>query len=253
LPMSEAEDVRYLPGKGIHCWVEQMPTQVGSRQFVERLGISITDSRNGSCAEVFVAQGRHLLGKIRISDSVRQSASPAVRSLQGMKIRVLLMTGDSVPIARAVAGELGVDDFVAGLLPDGKLARVRDMQAAGHKVAMVGDGINDAPALAESYVGVAMGSGTDIARETGGITLIGNDLAKFGEVLEIAKRCRRVILTNFAGTIAVDSIGIAFAMAGILNPIEAALIHVCSETAFILNSARLLPAVSERFRQSRRL
>ena len=192
-----------------------------------------------------MAQGSQLLGKIRISDSVRQSAGPAVRSLREMKLRVLLMTGDSVPIALAVADELGVDDFVAGLLPDGKLARVKDMQAAGHKVAMVGDGINDAPALAESYVGVAMGSGTDVARETGGIILIGNDLAKFSEVVEIAKRCRRIILANFLGTVGIDLIGIAFAMIGLLSPIEAALIHVCSETAFILNSARLLPALSK--------
>ena len=192
-----------------------------------------------------MAQGSRLLGKFQISDSVRRSAGPAVRSLQQMNIRVLLMTGDSVPIARAVAQELGVNDFVAGLLPQGKLERVRELQAAGHKVAMVGDGINDAPALVESNVGVAMGSGTDIARESGGIILIGNDLAKFSEVVDIAKRCRRVILTNFIGTIAVDVVGIVLAMCGVLNPIAAALIHVCSETAFILNSARLLPALSK--------
>ncbi len=102
-----------------------MPTLVGSRDLLARLGIVIGDNGNGSCAEVYVAQGSHLLGKIQISDSVRQSAAPAVRSLRDMNLRVVLMTGDSVPIARAVADELGVDDFVAGLLPDDKLARVR--------------------------------------------------------------------------------------------------------------------------------
>jgi P-type E1-E2 ATPase len=162
-----------------------------------------------------------------------------------MKLRIALLTGDSVPIAQAVAGELGVDEFAAGLLPEGKLQRIRQMQAAGHKVAMVGDGINDAPALLEAHVGVAMGSGTDFTRETGNIILIGNDLAKFSEVIGIAKRCRRIILANFAGTIAVDLAGIALAMCGLLNPIAAASIHVCSELAFILNSARLLPALAK--------
>jgi Cd2+/Zn2+-exporting ATPase/Cu+-exporting ATPase len=244
VPLLESEDFRYLPGKGIHCWVGRLPTLVGSRDFIDRLGIKVPVSENASCAEVFVAQGSRLLGKIQISDSMRRSAAPAVESLQQMNLRVLLMTGDSVPIAQAVAAELGVNEFAAGLLPERKLERIRELQATGHKVAMVGDGINDAPALVESYVGVAMGSGTDIARESGGIILIGNDLAKFSEVVRIAKRCRRVILTNFVGTIAVDLVGIVLAMCGVLNPIAAVLVHVCSETAFILNSARLLPAFS---------
>ena len=244
VPLLESEDFRYLPGKGIHCWVGRLPTLVGSRDFIDRLGIKVAVSENASCAEVFVAQGSRLLGKIQISDSMRRSAAPAVESLQQMNLRVLLMTGDSVPIAQAVAAELGVNEFAAGLLPERKLERIRQLQATGHKVAMVGDGINDAPALVESYVGVAMGSGTDIARESGGIILIGNDLAKFSEVVRIAKRCRRVILTNFVGTIAVDLVGIVLAMCGVLNPIAAVLVHVCSETAFILNSARLLPAFS---------
>jgi Cd2+/Zn2+-exporting ATPase/Cu+-exporting ATPase len=210
-----------------------------------RLGFDIPAGQSASAAEVFVAQGSRLLGKIQISDSLRCSAAPAVRALQQLKLRVTLLTGDSLPIAQAIASELGVDDFAAGLLPEGKLQRVRQMQAASHKVAMVGDGINDAPALTEAHVGVAMGSGTDFARETGNIILIGNDLAKFSEVVGIAKRCRGIIMTNFAGTIAVDLAGITLAMCGLLNPIAAALIHVCSELAFILNSARLLPALSK--------
>ncbi len=240
IPLLGADDVHYLPGNGIHCWVGHLPTLVGSRDFLSRMGLEICDTPSGSCAEVFVAQGSRLLGKIRIADSVRDSAGQAVQSLREMNVRVLLMTGDSVPIARSVAAELAVDDFIAGLMPEGKLQRIRTLQASGHRVAMVGDGINDAPALAESYVGVAMGSGTDIARESGGIVLIGNDLERFSEVVRIARQCRRVILTNFVGTIAVDLVGIALAMCGVLHPIGAALIHVCSETAFILNSARML-------------
>ncbi len=248
LPSLLTEDFRYLPGKGIHCWVAGLPTLVGSRDFLVRLGIDVAGAALPSGAEVLVAQGSRLLGRIQISDSVRRSAAPAVRTLQKMNLLVFLMTGDSVPIAQAVAAALGVNHFLAGLLPEGKLANVRQLQSAGHKVAMVGDGINDAPALVEAHVGVAMGCGTDIARESGGIILLGNDLTQFSEVLAIARRCRRVILTNFVGTLAVDLVGIVLAMFGVLNPIGAALIHVCSESAFILNSARLLPGSAWRQR-----
>ena len=154
----------------------------------------------------------------------------------------VLLTGDTEAIAQAVSRRLGVDEVYAEMLPDEKIAKVMSLRAAGRRVAMVGDGINGAPALIESNVGVAMGSGTDVARESADVVLLGNDLAKFVETVQVARRCRHIIWLNFGGTLFVDSMGLA--AFGMLNPLRAAFIHVSSELAFILNSARVLPGVS---------
>jgi P-type E1-E2 ATPase len=161
-----------------------------------------------------------------------------------MRLRTVLLAGDAESVAEEVGRQLGVDEIVSDLLPEDKLQYVKQLTEKGHKAAMVGDGVNDAPALMQASVGVAMGSGTDVARESADVVLIGSDLSKLVETLQIARRCRRTILQNFVGTLVVDSIGVGLAAFGFLNPLLAAFIHVSSEMVFILNSARLLPPVS---------
>jgi Cd2+/Zn2+-exporting ATPase/Cu+-exporting ATPase len=158
-----------------------------------------------------------------------------------MRLRIILLTGDTKAVADGVARNLGICEVEADLLPEDKLARIKELVAQRRVVAMLGDGINDAPALTEATVGVAMGSGTDVARDSADIVLLGNDLVRFADTVAIARRTRRIIWQNFVGTIAVDALGIVLASLGFLNPLLAAFIHVASEMTFILNSARLLP------------
>ena len=164
-----------------------------------------------------------------------------MQHLRRLGIQTVLLTGDVRAVGEAVGRDLQVDDVRAELLPEQKVAAVCDLRAAGKTVAMVGDGVNDAPALVEAAVGVAMGSGTDVARESADIVLLGNDLSKFAETVEIARRAHGIIQFNFVGTLTVDAIGVALAAFGLLNPLLAAFIHVASELTFIVNSARLLP------------
>ena len=220
---------------------------MGSRSFLRQRGFGsnslneLSRIQGDADSEVLVSRAGKLLGAIHVSDAVRPEAKRAMSALKAMGMRIILLTGDQRSVAVAVARELGVDDVGAELLPDAKLKRVEALVSDGSKVAMVGDGVNDAPALAAATVGIAMGSGTDVARESADVVLLGNDLLKFVETLQLARRTRRIIMTNFSGTLVVDGIGIALAAAGHLNPLLAAFIHVTSELVFILNSARLLP------------
>jgi heavy metal translocating P-type ATPase len=242
----EPERFDYAPGRGITAIVGGATVLVGNRSLMAEHGVGVPDgliAAARAASEVLVARDGRLLGAISIADTLRPEARRAIEAIQRMGIRTILLTGDARPIADAVAGELGIKEIEADLLPEAKLARIKDLVAAGRVVAMVGDGVNDAPALTEASVGVAMGSGTDVARESADVVLLGNDLLKFAETLAIARRTRRIIWQNFVGTIAVDTIGIALAAIGLLNPLLAAFIHVASEMTFILNSARLLPRV----------
>ena len=243
MPPPEPEQFSYAPGLGIVCTSGGAKIVVGNRALLAEQCVAIESAAPAPQAltEILVARDGALLGAIHLADILRPEAIAAVQQLREMGLRTVLLTGDSESIAAAVSKQLGVDEMNAGLLPSQKLDRVKALMADGKRVAMVGDGVNDAPALMQANVGIAMGSGTDIARESANVLLIGNDLLKLVEVIRIARRCRRIITQNFAGTLIVDAIGVALAAIGVLTPLLAAFVHVTSELAFILNSTRLLP------------
>jgi heavy metal translocating P-type ATPase len=248
LSVTEPERFEYVPGKGITCSLNGDQVVVGNRGFLEQQGVGTAGlaAAPDHSSEVLVARGGRLLGSLHVADALRPESVRAVAELRKMGLWTVLLTGDAAAIARAVGKQLGIDQVEAELLPTEKVARIAALMAAGKKVAMIGDGINDAPALTQANVGVAMGSGTDVARESADVVLLGNDLLKFVETLRVARRCRSIIMQNFAGTLAVDSVGVGMAAFGLLNPLLAAFIHVASELTFLLNSTRLLPAPAKK-------
>jgi Cd2+/Zn2+-exporting ATPase/Cu+-exporting ATPase len=249
-PTIEPDRFAYTPGRGIEAHVAGTTVLVGNHAWMRDRGVVMPENSGpdgegdramAAASRVLVSRNGRLLGAIAIADSVRPEAQTAMAALRRMGTRLILLTGDTRPVADAVAKKLGVQEVEADLLPEDKLQRINRLVSQGSTVAMVGDGINDAPALAAASVGIGMGSGTDVARESADIVLLGNDLARFVDTLALARRTRSIIWQNFVGTLAVDALGIGLAAVGLLGPLLAAFIHVASELAFILNSARLLP------------
>jgi heavy metal translocating P-type ATPase len=247
LPTLEPESFGYTPGKGVAATCENDEILVGSHAFISEM---CPDAlyQNGQPADgmsgLYVVRSGCLLGTIQVADVLRAEAKGAVKSLKELGLGVILLSGDAQAVTTTVGRALHVDESVGDLMPEAKARWISGLRQNGRKVAMLGDGINDAPALTHANVGIAMGTGTDVARESADIVLIGNDLSKLVETIRIAKRCHSIIMQNFTGTLVVDSIGVGLAAFGFLNPLLAAFIHVSSELLFILNSTRLLPAMA---------
>jgi heavy metal translocating P-type ATPase len=249
IPLVEPDEFSYAPGRGVRVTYEGEEILVGSLALLVdhgmTRGLPVDGNDAGAASEVYVARAGQVLGSIRIADVLRPGAKNAVAAMRQMGLKTVLLSGDTQSATSSVGRDLGVDEAVGGLLPEQKAKWVTELRSKGRNVAMVGDGINDAPALVEANVGIAMGSGTDVARESADVILIGSDLSKLVETLRLARRCRGIIMQNFVGTLVVDSIGVGMAALGFLNPLLAAFIHVTSELAFILNSTRLLPRGAE--------
>lgn len=244
----EHTSCEHLPGKGVVCNFGNEQILVGNKALLDTYGVTetgqvqtliSTESRNGRSV-LLVAHNKHTCGALSIADVVREEAKQAVSQIEMMGPHVIMLTGDNEGTARSVAKELGIGEVYANVLPEQKMEKVKELMNSGKQVAMVGDGINDAPALAQATVGIAMGSGTDVALETADVALMTNELAKIPQLIALGKQNRNVIMENFAGTLVVDGFGVALAIAGMINPLAAAFIHTISELVFMMNSARLL-------------
>jgi heavy metal translocating P-type ATPase len=238
----------YLAGKGILSWYEGDRVIVGNSALMAEQNVAVSEDVHATITSkvsegkttVIVAHGGRTCGVIGISDKIRKESRSAVQELGKMGISTIMLTGDNKVAAKRVGEQAGIKQVYAELLPPDKVSIIERMSESGQKVAMVGDGINDAPALARANVGIGMGAGTDIAIEEADIVLMTNDLGRIPTIVRASKQAYGVILQNFYGTLIVDGIGLVLAFDGLLNPLFAAGIHVVSELVFILNSARLI-------------
>ena len=214
-----------LNGKGVQGELDGQTARLGNRRWLESENIDLAELQeeaNAITAEagtpLFLALGNQALGVVGVADAVKQDSEAAIRRLHDAGIRVMMVTGDVDGTARAIAEKTGIDDYRAEVLPEDKATIVSEMRGKGYTVAMVGDGINDAPALAAADVGFAIGTGTDVAIESAGITLMRGSLHGVADAIEISRATVRNIHQNLFGAFAYNSLGIPVA-AGLLYPL----------------------------------
>jgi Cu+-exporting ATPase len=222
--LATTEDFDSVTGKGVKGRVDGREVALGNRALMESLGIDAArmvaraeELRGDGQTVMFVAIDRSPAGLIGVADPIKDTTPEAIRALHQEGIRIVMMTGDSGTTAKAVATKLGIDDVLAEVLPDQKADKVKALQSEGHVVAMAGDGINDAPALAQAQVGVAMGTGTDVAMESAGVTLVKGDLRGIVRARRLSRKTMANIKQNLFFAFVYNAAGVPIA-AGVLYP-----------------------------------
>ena len=250
--LSEAQELDVVAGKGVAGQVDGAAVALGNRAFVEGLGIAVDNLtasaealRSEGHSVVFAAVDGACAGLLGVADPIKASAPQAIRALRGEGVRIVMLTGDSTTTAEAVAGQLGIDEVIAEVLPEHKLSVVKHLQAE-RTVAMAGDGINDAPALAQAHVGIAMGTGTDIAMHSAGVTLVRGDLRGIVRARHLSRRTMANVKQNLVFAFAYNALGVPLAagvlypLSGlVLNPMIAAAAMSLSSVSVIGNALRL--------------
>ncbi|MFJ5957322.1 heavy metal translocating P-type ATPase [Paenarthrobacter sp. NPDC092416] len=241
------------PGGGVRGTVELDGTArtvvVGRSGWLEENGITLDSAsravlateENGGATAIWVAVDGQAAGIVSLSDTLKPGSAAAIQRLKDLGIRPILLTGDNAAVAAQVAAAVGIapDDVFAGVLPEGKVEAVRKLQASGATVAMAGDGVNDAAALAQSDLGIAMGSGTDVAIEASDLTVMGSDLGQLVQAIELSRKTLSTIKTNLFWAFFYNAIGIPVAALGLLNPMIAGAAMAASSVLVVANSLRL--------------
>ena len=248
LALEDPEDFEAIPGQGIRARVEGRAVLLGNRKLFEAAGIRFAGAEaaiqaiesEGKTAMLLSVDGE-VAGVIGAADTLKDHAVETVRALTAMDVQVIMLTGDNRRTAEAIARAAGIDRVIAEVAPGEKAAKIKELQAQGRVVAMVGDGINDAPALAQSDVGIALGSGTDVAMEAGGIVLIKDDLRDVVAAIQLSRRTVQKIRQNlfwafFYNTALIPLAAGALAVVGIvLNPIVAGAAMGFSSVSVVMN------------------
>ncbi|SEJ04648.1 Cu+-exporting ATPase [Azotobacter beijerinckii] len=235
-----------IPGHGVRGEIDGHTVLLGNRRLMEREGVALGDAESelerlqadGKTA-MLLAEGGRLAAIVAVADTLKHEALEAIVALRAEGIEVVMLTGDNARTAEAIGRALGIDRVIADVLPADKAKAIKALQAAGKVVAMVGDGVNDAPALATADIGIAIGSGSDVAKETGGIILVRSDVRDVVTGIRLSRATMRTIKRNLFWAFVYNSVGVPIAALGLLNPILAAAAMALSSLSVIVNSALL--------------
>jgi Cu+-exporting ATPase len=244
-----AADVQALPGRGVAAAVEDRPLRLGSRRLMDELGVDLGTltgrvealAREGRTVSWLVEAGAspRLLGLLAFGDAVKPSGREAVAALHRIGVRTVMLTGDNRGSAEAAARQLGIDEVVAELLPGDKAEAVAKLKGGGRTVAMVGDGVNDAPALAAADIGIAMSTGTDVAMHAAGVTLMRGDPALVADAIDVSRRTTAKIRQNLFWAFVYNVLGIPLAALGLLSPVIAGAAMALSSVSVVTNALLL--------------